>query len=114
MKTFKEYTNKAKGDKYELTDETIKVAGKTLYRIKALKSFGKVKSGELGGYIESEKNLSHKGNAWVSDKAAVYGKAKVYDNAWVFEGSQVHENAKVYGNAQVYYNTRVYGNTELE
>ena len=33
------------GKKYELTDEKIKFKGRTLYRIKALKSFGDIKAG---------------------------------------------------------------------
>ena len=36
-----------------------------LRRVIALRSFGNVISGDVGGYIESEKNLSHEGNAWV-------------------------------------------------
>lgn len=51
--------------KYELTSETINVYGITIYRIKALiniDSIG-VKSGDLGGYVESEANLSQFGKA---------------------------------------------------
>lgn len=63
--------------------------GIELFRIKALISFGNVKKGELGGYVEKEENLSHSGNAWVSGDARVYGNAEVsgnaevYGNAWV-------------------------------
>ena len=53
--------------KYELTTETLQFAGRTLYRIKAVKDFGSVKAGELGGWIESEENLSQTGNAWIYD-----------------------------------------------
>ena len=42
--------------KFTLTDETIQFKGKTLHRIKAIKSFGHVKEGELGGWVESEDN----------------------------------------------------------
>lgn len=49
--------------KYKLTDETINLNGVTLYRIEALKDFGKIKKGDKGGFIESEKNLTHDGNA---------------------------------------------------
>lgn len=52
--------------KYELlTNDTINLAGRTLYRIKALRDFGNVKKGDLGGYVEKEENLSHNGSAWV-------------------------------------------------
>lgn len=77
------------GKKYELTEETIEFYGRTLYRIKALKDFGDVEVGDLGGYIESESNLIQKGCAWV------YGDAMVYDNA------NVCGNANVYGNAEI-------------
>lgn len=58
--------------KYELMKEhALKFDGKTLYRIKALKSFGNVKEGNEGGYVESEANLSHEGNCWIDDNATV-------------------------------------------
>ena len=63
--------------KYELTEETVTVYGKTLYRIRAVRDFGSVKTGEFGGYIEKEENLSHFDNAWVC------GDAWVFVNAWV-------------------------------
>lgn len=68
--------------KFELTTESItNVAGKKLFRIKALVEFGNVKAGELGGYVEKEGNVSQNGNAWVSGYAKVSGNAKVSDNA---------------------------------
>ena len=72
------------GDKYEFTEETIKVSGKVLHRIKAVRDFEFIKAGELGGYIEKEENLSHEGNCWVSDGAAVYGNARVYGDAKIY------------------------------
>ena len=63
--------------KYELTDETIKVTRRTLYRIRALIDFGGVKAGQLGGYIEKEENLAQDGNAWVSGDARVCGDAYI-------------------------------------
>lgn len=69
--------------KYELTDDTITVEGRTLHRIKALKSFSNVEEGGLGGYVEKEDNLDQSGNAWVYGDARVYGDAWVYGNAWV-------------------------------
>lgn len=65
--------------KYEFTGETKVMAGVTLKRIRALISFGFVAKGEIGGFIEDEKNLSHGGNAWVTDNARVTGNARVTD-----------------------------------
>ena len=81
--------------KYRLTEETTKVGNRPLYRIQALRDFGNVKEGDIGGYIESEKNLSQDGNAWVS------GDARVYGNAWVSGNACVYGNARVYGNADI-------------
>ena len=90
-------------NKYKLlVNKSINVAGKKLYRIEALKDFGRVKKGNLGGYIQSESNLSQNGNAWVFDDA------KVYDNAWVFDDAKVFDNAKVCGKAKVFDNARVF------
>lgn len=46
--------------KYELlSDDTIKLNHVVLRRLRALRNFGSVKTGELGGYIENENNLHH-------------------------------------------------------
>lgn len=101
--------------KYEMTSIAIEWQGRKLFRIKALKSFGDVKAGDLGGYIESENNLSQDGNSWVYntakvyDKAMVWGNAKIHDNAEVFEDSFVYGNACVCGNSKVFGLARVYG-----
>ena len=97
--------------KYELTSETIETdEGITLYRIKALKDFGNVNKGDLGGFIESEDNLSQEGITWVYDNARVFGDAKVSGNAWVYNDAQVYGDAKVFRNARVYENAQVSGN----
>ena len=85
--------------KYKLTNETKQVGNITLHRIQALKTFGNVNKGELGGCIEKESNLSQSGNAWVSDNAWVYGNARVSDNAQVCGNAEVCGDAEVYGNA---------------
>ena len=108
--------------KYELlSDDTVKTAsGITLYRIKALIAIGLlVSSGDLGGYIESEKNLSQDDNAWVSGNARVSGdawvsgNARVSDNAWVSGNARVYDNAWVSGNARVSGDAWVSGNARV-
>lgn len=61
--------------KFELTAECITFLGRKLFRIKALVTFGSVKAGELGGYIEKKENLDQDGDAWVSGDAQVSGNA---------------------------------------
>ncbi|WP_422836914.1 hypothetical protein [Aggregatibacter actinomycetemcomitans] len=88
--------------KYELTDEYIEHwSGKKLYRIKALITFGVVIAGQIGGYVESERNLDQSGNAWVYGNAQVYGNARVYGDAEVSSNARVYGDAEVYGNAVV-------------
>ena len=93
---------------FELTDETIEVAGNTLHRIRCTRDCKWAKTGDLGGFIEKEDNLS--GNAWVYDNAQVAGNARVYDNAQVAGTARVSGNARVYDNARVAGNARVSGN----
>lgn len=59
--------------KYEFTGEEKEVFGRTLYRIRAVRDFANVHSGDVGGWIESEENLSHADNARVCGDAGVYG-----------------------------------------
>jgi hypothetical protein len=87
--------------KYELTDETDVVFGVVLRRVRY------VESGELGGWIESEDNLSQFGDA------RVFGDAWVFGNARVFGDARVYGNARVYGDAQVYGDARVFGNAQV-
>ncbi|GAA4668051.1 hypothetical protein [Bartonella pachyuromydis] len=87
--------------KYKFTDETIKIYGITLYRIRALKDFGDVKKGDLGGWIESERNLSYDDNCWVGGEA------------WVYENAEVYNNAKVGANAIVAGKTAFYGSDAI-
>ena len=105
--------------KYKLTEETINVNGRTLYRIEALKDFGNVRKGDKGGFIEKEHNLSQNGDCWIYDNAQVYDDAKVWmdasvcDNAVVCGEAMVCSSAKVCDNARICDNAHVYGNAEV-
>ena len=96
--------------KYELTGEFIAHwSGKKLYRIRALVSFGVVVAGQLGGFVESEKNLDQS----LYGDARVYGNARVYGDAWVSGNALVYGNARVYGDARVSGDAWVYGNARV-
>lgn len=92
---------KTKMKKYELTAETKEIGGKILHRIRALIDIPlhDVKAGDLGGWIEAERNLSQEGSAWVADeawvrgKALVTGEARVTGNAWVRGNARVMESS---------------------
>lgn len=109
--------------KYEITANTMQVYehtdDKLVHQIRALKDFGDVKAGDLGGWIESEENLSQSGNCWVADNAMVYDHAQVRDNA-ILRGNaiardraQVTENAKLFDKTWIADDARISGQAEL-
>lgn len=98
--------------KYKLTDETKTTElGVVLRRICALGEIRRwgVCKGDIGGWIESESNLSQDGDAWISENAMVYDDAQVSGNAMAYGDAQVRGNARVYDDAQVYGDAEVYG-----
>lgn len=109
------------GKKYEILQNfKTTIAGREVYKIRALRDVGTVPAGTLGGYVESEKNLSQKGNCWIADSAIACGdsrvsgnallldQAKLFDKATVMDEavvggqSELHEFASVEGHAQVF------------
>lgn len=106
--------------KYELTNETINFFGRKLFRIRALKNIGNnVKKGDLGGFVESENNLSQKGDCWIFnlakayDNAMIYGEAEIYDSAEIFGSAMVHDFAKVYDHAMIFGEAEIYGEAKI-
>ena len=95
--------------KYEFTEETITTDGTVLHRIRAIRNFGNVKKGDLGGFIEKEDNLSHLDDAWIYGNARVYGNAEIFDNVRVFDGAWVYGEAWIYDNAKISGNVRICG-----
>ena len=87
--------------KYKLTDETKVYKGVTLHRIQATKDFSDVKRGDLGGWIESTKNLSQKGMCWIFDDSMCFDRGKVKTNARVKERSIVCGKAVACGNCRI-------------
>ena len=85
-----------------------------LYRIKALKCFGGVMIGEIGGYVESENNLSQLGDCWIYDNAVICDNARVEDNAQVYGDAEVCGDAIVRDNARVLANARVLCNAVIQ
>lgn len=54
-----------------------------LYKILAIKNFGTIKKGTVGGNIWGEHALSHQGDRWVEDGVTIEKEAKVLGNALV-------------------------------
>ncbi len=85
--------------KYELTDQSIRFDGKKLYRIRALQDFSDVHAGDLGGFVENERNLSHHGLCWIYDDAKAYAMSRISNNARLKDYAICNGRAKVYGNS---------------
>ena len=108
-----------------LKDKFLEFRGKKLFRIRALRDFSYIKKGDIGGYIESERNLGHRGKCWVHSEAMVFEKARVIDDAviagrakvsglaCVCERVRVYENAFVHGESLVGGDVRVYGYADI-
>ena len=102
--------------KYEFTGETRKLSPtRILYRIRAVIDIpsADVNAGDIGGWIESDSNLSHSGNAWVGGNALVDGDAWVGSNAWVDGDARVGDDARVGGNAWVDGDARINSNKDF-
>lgn len=100
--------------KYKIMKRSHRYCGTTkVYRIKALRDFGNVKKGDLGGYIESEDNLSHECASWVYEDAIVYGNARVYEDAKVLGNAEIDGNAKIFGSATIAGNSVIGGKANI-
>lgn len=86
-----------KTKKYEFTGETCLCAGRKLRRIRLLRDILSADAGDLGGWIETENNLSHAGDCWVKGEAKVFDTAMVSDDAVVAGEAHVFECARVSG-----------------
>ena len=105
----------ANSKKYTLIEPIFDIRGHWRCRVKALKDFGNIEAGTIGGWVHSEANLSQQGRAWIAGEARVYdratvaGRALVCGNAVVCCDATVSENAVVTDNAVLAGNVRVYG-----
>lgn len=100
--------------KYRLTRKHITLkTGLILYQIKALQDFGDVCKGQLGGYVQSEANLSHNDECWIYDQARVYENAKVEKKAKIFNQVCVSGNVLITDNVCLYDDVKVQDDAHL-
>lgn len=76
---------------------------KFTYEVNGVKAI--VNKGDIGGYIESEDNLSQEGNCWVEGDSFVTDNAKVMGDAVVCSNSVLADNAVIKDHAFVGDNT---------
>lgn len=66
------------------------------YRLQALRNFADVKEGDLGGYVDSEHNVSHYGNCWVYASGSVLQDSRIFGNTCVKDRARVTCGARVW------------------
>lgn len=94
--------------KYEFTDERNE---RGLKRIRALVDIpGVCRAGDLGGFLESEGNLSQEGKCWVSGDAEVFGNSRVDQDALVTDEAQISGASLIQGRSLVMGNAQISGN----
>ena len=87
--------------KYEFTGVTKEIWAGTLHQIRAIRDFGNVEAGDIGGWIEKEENLSHDGDCWVFGNARVFGNAvvtttvKTFGNAFIYKITVTDKHIKI-------------------
>lgn len=119
-----------KNKKYELIPSDKTINGKKLFQIRALKDFDiyypdretifhrnldfirspncpEVHAGDLGGYVESEANLSQAGNCWI------FGDAIVHEKAYVCLHAVVTSTPMVYGDPEPCLSTEIKGTAAI-
>lgn len=98
------------GDKYEMLtfddarhmrERPKEAEGKRVYPIRALRDFGEVKKGDLGGYIEDSSCLSAEGDCWISKNSIVFSGSKVTDNAILDGNIELHGKTIVSDDARL-------------
>lgn len=95
---------------YEITDIAHEKYS-FLHRIRALQDIGRtVKTGDLGGFVENEDNLSFESGdgSWIFDDAIAAGDSRVQN------GSTLHNRAVVCCSACVSYGSAMYDDSKAE
>lgn len=101
--------------KYKLTNIMTQLpCGTVLYRIMALKDIrSDVKKGDLGGWVESMKNLSPNRKSWIYPNAKCYGRGRVKEDAILYDRAIVRGRAFITNEAKVGGTTIISGVTEI-
>lgn len=100
--------------KYTLTSETIHVSNKVLHRIRSSQEIRDIPAGIIGGFVESEGNLSQDGDSSVIDDAMVYDDAFVSGDAIVGNYARICDGAVVFGSAQVIGHAVISGESQVK
>ena len=93
----KEETTKIGSNKYKCYRI---IANKDIPAYSSNNGYQLIKSGKLGGCIQSESNLSQEGFCWLNDESYILGKARLEGNSYLHQ-SNLYGHAKVEGNNRI-------------
>lgn len=110
------------GPYYEITEETMKFGGRTLYRIRNIvereiavidedgeRDIITLMPGQLGGWVEGQHNMpADEPNCWIGEDAKVWGDSLVYMGGSVMGRAEI-ENGRVFAGACVSGDVKVTG-----
>ena len=106
--------------KYEIQQQDHQLPdGRKVNRIKALRDFGNVKEGTLGGFVEDDDNLSHDGLCWIADDAMALGRSRVTrdaqlrDRARLCDWAVITDRCVVCDDAQLWDSVFAYDDTVI-
>jgi carbonic anhydrase/acetyltransferase-like protein (isoleucine patch superfamily) len=102
MKSSQQFNSKGLQSKFGIRDENNRSTdGSKLYCVYALRDFGSIKAGDVGGLVSGEHNLSHYGSAWIGRNAKALDNALVTDHALITGCATIFDNAKLCDHATV-------------
>lgn len=100
-----------KQKKYEIT-EICHPKYPWLRRIRALRQVNEqVMPGALGGYVQTEENLSQEDSCWIYDDAVCCEKATVTKDARMYDGTVARDSALVGGDARMFEQAKAEGHS---
>ena len=102
--------------KYKIIDIEMTWHEHILHRIESLKDFtlinGKeIRKGDLGGWVESEDNLSQEGLCWIYDECKMYENARRSGNSIGYGNSLQSGNSQQFGDSMQTGNSQQSGNS---
>lgn len=99
--------------KYILLPTNILACGEKLYRIQAVINFSTVRAGTIGGLVQSDENLAHEGDCWITPHAKALHDSRIRDNAWLMDRAMLRNNSELCDEAMLYENAQAFKNATI-
>lgn len=85
-----------------------------LHQIVAVRSFGDIKAGTVGGWVACDSNLSHDGWSWIGDNAKCHSASvRIEENAMVLGNAEIYGTATISGRAYITGDVNIKSNANI-